>query len=90
VLWGPGSDSMAGIVVRRMIRSPADRLLTPAMPATELVCRGPQPNATRSDSHPGGPAPYNQSGTLISPTQGPGNRLQNPAVLKEIDRSVYL
>ena len=90
-------ESMLQRAVREAGRNPADRLVvlhTPAPPplagsqTAEIDCRRPQPIRVRSTPLPRGRSLCRHGDILKTRGRAHRNRLQDPAALKEIDRSV--
>jgi len=71
------------------VRSLADRLLTSSIPPEEIGCKILQPSSAAFKPPAMGRANYIQPGPAHPQNSDEGNRLQLPAALKEIDRSVY-
>ena len=71
------------------VRSPADRLLTFPVPPREIDCTILQPSSAALMPPAMGRAKYIQPVPPHPENSDEGNRLQQPAALKEIDRSVY-
>jgi len=69
-------------------RRPADRLLVLAVCGPEIGCGIPQPISTSAHTQEVRQIEYPRSVPDRSETPSPGNRLQTPAALKEIDRPV--
>ena len=72
------------------VRSPADRMLTPAAPAAEIDCKVLQPISAPSDTRAPALTHSNQGITARIEIRGQGNRLQRPAALKVIQVCIFV